>query len=115
MNKDRISNGEPPLQENTYLDSVADYKAQNMADSHLFSHIDSAGHKTFDYEQGFTDMGENLAESFNNAVIQEDAWMNSPEHRVNLLNPVYSQVGISIKDAEEQGEIIHYVAVEFGN
>ena len=32
-----------------------------------------------------------------------DAWMNSPSHRVNILNPKYDEIGIAIDDGSPEG------------
>ncbi len=39
--------------------------------------------------------GENVAESDSQAAAEQALWQ-SPEHRANILNPHYNQVGISI-------------------
>jgi uncharacterized protein YkwD len=52
-----------------------------------FSH-ESAG--------GEWNVGENLAKGYSSVDEVMEAWMNSPDHRANLLNPYYKSISISI-------------------
>lgn len=109
MNKDRIQNGEALLKEDDYLDESAFFKANNMAVTQNFSHIDSRDNLTWK-EMSLptgTLWGENLARQFKTASDEETAWMSSPEHRVNILNQQFTKVGVGIENG--------YVAVEFTN
>lgn len=38
--------------------------------------------------------GENLAGKIKTPEKVVDAWMNSPGHRKNIMNPQYSQIGV---------------------
>src|SRR4051794_7706942 len=38
--------------------------------------------------------GENLAKGFTDASSTEAAWLASPTHRANILNPHYAKMGI---------------------
>jgi hypothetical protein len=40
--------------------------------------------------------GENLGKDFSSAEKLVTAWMNSPLHRDNLLNPNYSEIGVAV-------------------
>jgi len=40
--------------------------------------------------------GENVAFGFNDCAAVVNAWMNSPGHRANILNPAYTHIGIAV-------------------
>ena len=40
--------------------------------------------------------GENVAYGYNDCAAVIAAWMNSPGHRVNMLNPAYTNIGIAV-------------------
>ena len=40
--------------------------------------------------------GENLAMNFQTSEGMVNAWMNSPLHRANILNPDYNEMGLGI-------------------
>jgi cell division septation protein DedD len=43
-----------------------------------------------------------------------NAWLNSPEHRANILNANFTQIGIAIATGTFEGQPAVYVAEEFG-
>lgn len=102
VNKERAKHGLDPVIELATLDGSAHLKAQDLNDhQENWSHTDSKGR----HFTGFiTDAGwkgtaaENLAKGYATDEETVTAWMNSPEHRVNVLQPNaiyagYSQVG----------------------
>ncbi|MDD2392171.1 MAG: CAP domain-containing protein, partial [Bacilli bacterium] len=53
--------------------------------------------RTFGVE--FTTAGENIASGQRTAAEVMNSWMNSTEHRANILNPTYNQIGVgAVKD-----------------
>ncbi|HVB33737.1 MAG TPA: CAP domain-containing protein [Patescibacteria group bacterium] len=101
-------NRSTPLRISPTLTEVAQIRA---AQAYLnFSHDGFA--QPFDQTGYYGHVGENLAEGFNvsstlfRAVLIDDAFLNSPEHRQNLLNPSWKDVGIGVYK--------NVVAVEFG-
>lgn len=54
------------------------------------SRLDYAG---YDNWQSY---GENIAFGYTTAVSVMQAWMNSPGHRANILNPAFTQIGVGI-------------------
>ena len=38
--------------------------------------------------------GENIAKGYSTPERVVDAWMNSPGHRANILNPSYTMIGV---------------------
>lgn len=109
-NFDREAFGRPPLVENAQLDEAAQNKADDMYMYNYWAHNSPDGRTPWNFisEVGYNyqEAGENLAEDFDDAGLEELAWMNSPEHRSNILNPDFEDIGIGIK--------LNKVVVEFG-
>ncbi|HYF05901.1 MAG TPA: CAP domain-containing protein [Patescibacteria group bacterium] len=117
-NESREINGVKPLKYNNLLDTAAQNKAEDMLARQYFSHnsptnetpwvfIQSAG---YDYIVA----GENLAVDFVQAETMEDAWMNSPGHRANILNKNYEDIGIGIAAGDYKGHRSIFVVQMFG-
>lgn len=110
MNNARVSAGVEALSENRKLNAIASYKAMDMYVHNYFSHPSLSGHMTWDYYLAFgydfTAAGENLARGYTDPITLVNAYMSSPGHRENILNPVYTEVGIA--------SFGPYEAVEFG-
>ena len=103
MNADRVANGLAPLAFDPALASIARWRSDDMASRGYFSH-DIGGYQVFAVlkEQGISYQvaGENLA--FNTYApdttvpAAEQALMNSPSHRANILRPDYTHAGVGI-------------------
>jgi uncharacterized protein YkwD len=105
LNEQRANAGLPPLTVNAGLEAAALGHSQSMRDNGYFGH-DSPDGTTFDVriaQTGFLSaargwlIGENIGwGSFQlstpRAVIT--AWMNSPEHRDNILEPGFREIGV---------------------
>lgn len=113
LNNDRAANGLPALRANSKLNSLAENYAQDMINRNFFSHYNPEGQSPFDRmsQAGirYSYAGENLA--INNSVTSaETAFMNSPGHRANILNPNYTEVGLGVR-YDSKGSV--YVVQEF--
>jgi Cysteine-rich secretory protein family len=117
-NDDRRDNSLSPLVENELLTKAAEAKAQDMAKNGYFAHtspegktpwywFDQAGYK-------YTYAGENLAVNFFDSEEVEQAWMNSPTHRANIVKENYTEIGIGIASGIYQGRNTVFVAQLFG-
>jgi len=40
--------------------------------------------------------GENIAFGYSTAAAVMQAWMNSPGHRANILNPNFKEIGVGV-------------------
>ena len=58
--------------------------------------------------------GENLARDFMNSESVVEAWMNSPSHRENLLNPNYKEIGLAVVNGTLNGVETTLVVQSFG-
>jgi uncharacterized protein YkwD len=98
-NTERIKAGLPPLKVNVLLGSSATLKTDDMIKRNYFEHTSPTGVTVSDLgsEVGYDYliMGENLAlGNFTDANDLVQAWMASPGHRANILNPLYQEIGV---------------------
>ncbi len=119
-NQDRQLDGESALDDNSQLSSAAQAKAEDMVANNYWSHISPSGKTPWSFISSsgyqYQAAGENLAYGFNSASNVMNAWMNSPEHRANILNPSYQDVGFGVAEATNfmgQGQKVIVVA-EYG-
>jgi len=107
-NQQRSSNGIASLRDNAQLDQAAQAKATDMFAKNYWAHNSPTGATPWSFilDSGYqySAAAENLAMDFltSNAVL--DAWMGSTEHRTNILNGAYSDVGIAVLNGTLQGE-----------
>lgn len=102
-NAQRASNGLGALALNGQLNEAAQAKANDMAARDYWSHNtpDGATPWTFIIRAGYNYQaaGENLAYGFGTSSSTIAGWMNSPEHRANILNGNYADVGFGVANA----------------
>lgn len=118
-NTDRVDAGLPPLTESAELDRIAAERAAQMAISggshYLPGHTTPAAAELLQAERvPFLWRGENIAWESGTPADEEAAffngwWMDSPEHRANILGTHFQRVGIG---AVEIGGWV-YIAEEF--
>src|ERR671937_50654 len=103
LNQDRAANGAAPLAWSSSLARVAQYRAQDMLNRNYFSHYDpSTGQLAFAqllrlWGIPYATAGENIAWSTNPSMTAFNTmFMNSPEHRANILSGAYHRVGIGV-------------------
>jgi len=98
-NAERLQRGLPPLHWDAALYRAAQGHAQEMAARASISHQYPGEAELADRGRRagarFSEIAENVAEA-PTAVRIHDAWMNSPGHRANLLDPQVDSVGISV-------------------
>ena len=106
LNAQRAARGLRPLKMNRRLSRAALAHAKNMVTRHYFSHngpdgtplsrIRKAGYIP---RVGLWTVGENLAWGTGISASAGQimtAWMNSPEHKANILTRSYKEIGIGI-------------------
>lgn len=117
VNKQRVKFGLSPLKINSKLMISGTNKANHMSANSYFSHI-GYGKKWSDFikESGYdyAEAGENLANGFDNVPDMVEAWMNSPTHRENILNPSVDETGIGVAMGTLDGAQTIFVAQVFG-
>ena len=109
----------PALRENVLLAHAAQAKADDMLAKGYFSHNTPDGKTPWDFivatGYNYISAGENLAVNFTEAESVEDAWMNSPGHKANIINKNFSEIGIGISSGQYQGHQAIFVVQMFGN
>jgi uncharacterized protein YkwD len=108
INNERIAHGERPLQLNTDLANCAQGHSESMAVDDYFSHEGPGGTTPLSRMQaaGYIDssqigyeIGENIAWgtlwlATPKSIVE--SWMQSPEHRANILDANYRETGIGV-------------------
>ena len=103
VNQDRAGNGVAPLAYSASLARVAQYRAQDMLNRNYFSHYDpSTGQLAFVqllhlWGIPYSTAGENIAWSTDPSMAAINTmFMNSPDHRANILKAAYHRIGIGV-------------------
>jgi uncharacterized protein YkwD len=103
-NQDRAKYHLAGLALNSQLEQAAQNKADSMSQKNYWSHIGPSGQTPWSLITGtgymFQMAGENLAYGFNIPSRVMQAWMNSPEHKANILNNSYQAVGFGISESK---------------
>jgi len=98
-NGDRTSQHKPALQMNVALTAAAQAKANDMAKRNYWSHVTPDGKQPWSFIKSagyqYEAAGENLAYGFGSSDQVMTAWMHSPEHRANILDGDYQDVGFA--------------------
>jgi len=94
-NLERQANGLSILLIDPELMRIARFKAQSMSDINYISHYDVHGSPTdLARALGYTgSVGENLARGVSSPEQAVKSWMESPDHRKNLLYDRYRSIG----------------------
>lgn len=101
------------LRANDLLNRAAQLKADDMAEKSYYAHVspdgtippywlDRVGYK---YQM----MGENLVIDRENSEAVVSAWMGSHDHRENMLNPTFTEIGVGVAYGEYKGQNTIYV------
>jgi uncharacterized protein YkwD len=96
---DRLFAAAPPLSLNPALARAALAHSGDMASKHYFSHQARDGSYVWDRATlaGYTwhIVGENIASGINTAEEAVAGWLESPGHCANIMNPVYTEMGVA--------------------
>jgi hypothetical protein len=117
-NEDRAELALPELTTDPLLTAAAQAKADDMAEKGYFSHTTPEGYDSwhwfkevgYDYQYA----GENLAMNFSDSAEVQRAWMASPTHRDNIVNPRYTEIGIAVAMGTYQGRPTVFAVQMFG-
>lgn len=106
-NEKRGAAGLAHLSYNPTLSTAAYTKGRDMIDRDYWAHVAPDGTQPWkflsDVGYRYKYAGENLARDFGNPTAAVDAWMNSPTHRDNILNPKYKEIGIGVVEGDLAG------------
>ena len=115
VNVERSSRGLGALTPNGVLEAAALQHSHDMVDNKFFSHDSSSGDdfegRIIRFRYAPTNVlweaGENLAWgtlSLSTPASIVDSWMHSPEHRDNILNGDYRELGVGIVTSTPEGD-----------
>lgn len=117
-NENRIDSGVKVLKTNPVLTIAAQAKANDMAQKSYFAHTSPDGVTPWHwFEQAgydFSYAGENLAVNFSDSNAVNQAWMDSPGHKANILNENFREIGIATAQGVYKGENTTFVVELFG-
>lgn len=117
-NESRLAFNEEPLVRNPVLDRAAELKAEDMAKEGYFSHTSPEGITPWYWfrKVGYTFLyaGENLAINFVESEAVQNAWLQSPTHRANLLDVKFKEIGMATVGGVYKNGPSIYVVQMFG-
>lgn len=118
-NSERISRGLDPLVLDCRLIAAAKKKGEDMFDKDYWAHYGPNGETPWQFILAsgyeYLSAGENLAKDFTSAAPIHSAWMDSPSHRSNIINPSFTNIGIAYVTGEFQGKETTIVVQIFGS
>jgi len=112
VNQDRAALGLGVLTGDSRLHDAAIAHSTDMAVNNFFDHTGSdgsnAGQRAQSAGYDWTAWGENIAAGYTSAQSVFDGWLNSPGHRDNMRNGVFSDIGIGLVTGAEGSDFATY-------
>lgn len=106
-NNERVRNGLNPLKWDDSLASLAEAHCVDMINRGFFAHNNPDGETPFDRMKragiSYWSAGENIAAGQYSPEAAVEAWMQSPEHRKNILNSDFKYLGVSVVKGGQYG------------
>ncbi len=99
-NAERRQAGVPELRENNQLTHAAQLQSEQMGSMSHMDHVlpgapyPSPPDRLAAVSYEWSAYGENVAMGQHSGTEVVTAWMNSPGHRANILNPAYTEIGV---------------------
>lgn len=117
-NQARDQIGETSLKSNDKLNQAAYLKASDMFADQYWAHNAPDGTQPWkwfgDVGYNYDEAGENLAKNFVTTSSVMTAWMNSSEHKANILKNDYQDVGFAVVSGELDGKPTSLVVALYG-
>lgn len=100
-NEDRATAGISPVTEDSVLNTTATSRCTDMATKGYYSHTSPDGtpwYNTIKALTSYSAAGENIAAFFSEGSADKvnAEWMNSPEHKANILNAKFTNIGVAV-------------------
>lgn len=101
VNQERAAVGAPALSFDAEAERAAKAHSDDMVARGYFDHIspegwDPGARLQMTGASGYRSFGENIALGQQTPAAVMQAWMNSPGHRANILNPAFTHLGVGI-------------------
>lgn len=97
VNEQRKQLGAKALVQDEKLAAIAQKKAEDMANNNYFAHqsptYGSVGQMLDSFNYTWTGYGENIAQGYTTPKATVDSWMNSTDHRANIINTKFTNIG----------------------
>ena len=118
-NRHRAKDSLPPLKSNFALNQVAQKKLNDMFALGYFDHVNPNGIGPADIVEevgyDYLRVGENLAlGGYNNDADLVQAWMDSPEHRANIMAEGFTELGIAASQSTFESKPTWIAVQTFG-
>jgi hypothetical protein len=117
-NAARSAIGRIELSADDRLANAASGKALDMAAKEYFAHVGPDGKTPWDWIRGagyaYRYAGENLAINYFTSEGALEGWMASPDHRKNIADERYTEIGVGVAKGTYQGFDTFYVVQMFG-
>ncbi|HRH23571.1 MAG TPA: CAP domain-containing protein [Candidatus Magasanikbacteria bacterium] len=118
-NEIRAREGIPLLEYSERLAQSSLHKALDMTEQQYFEHVSPQGKRLRDFLKdvgyAYSIAGENLAVGFSSPESMVEAWVESPTHYANLIDPDFNDIGIGSSVGMYGNNIAVYVAQHFGH
>ncbi len=118
INHERLAKDIPPLALNPQLSQAAYLKGKDMLDKNYWAHFGPHNETPWQFilKSGYDYVyaGENLAKGFSSAYDIVSAWMASPKHRENVLEPEFKDIGVAVLRGNLRGEYVYLIVALFG-
>ncbi len=101
VNKERTSRGMTELKLIPKLNRAAEIRAKEIARSFSHTRPDGRSSLTACEDEGleWSAFGENIAMGYTSPKAVVDGWMNSADHRKNILNEQYRYLGVGVVES----------------
>lgn len=117
-NQERLMRNLQPLTIDPLLYFAASNKAKEMIEKDYFDHYSPTGKSPWDFIKNtgyyYLAAGENLAMDFRTSEGTHRAWMNSPPHRDNILDPDFEDIAIAVVKGDFNGQETAMAVEMFG-
>ncbi len=118
-NDDREDLGLARLAINDTLITAAGMKANDMAEKSYFAHVSPEGRTPWYWISlagyNYLYAGENLAVNFYDSEEVQEAWMDSPTHKANIVSKNFTEIGIATASGMYKGDKTTFVVQMFGS
>lgn len=117
-NSKRVESGLAALEYNSFLESAARAKGEDMLVKDYWAHVSPDGIQPWKFfiDSGYKYRfaGENLARDFSDPNSAVEAWMASTSHRENILSAKYQEIGVAVVEGDLAGVDTTIVVQFFG-
>lgn len=117
-NESRVKFGLMPFRVDQVLSETALIKGEDMIARGYFSHDTPEGKRPWLWidkdKYDYVYAGENLAMDFSSADLIHNAFMKSPTHRKNIINPKYIDIGVAVVSGDMGGSETDVLVQFFG-